>query len=572
MKKSIIDIDARLGIVGTSGSGKTFTAGLMVEELLEMHRRVIVVDPLGVWYGLRLQRDGVTPSSFSPVIFGGRHGDVAITENSGQIIGETVAGMAESCILDLSEFGVSAVQRRFMLAFLRALYQHNANSVHLVMDEADMWAPQVITDRDGDAARLLGIMETVVRRGRVKGFRPWLITQRPAVLSKNVLSQVDGLIAMKLTSSQDRAAIGAWVEGQADKGQWKDLSARLPTLQTGTGIIWMPADGVLETVEFPLKKTYDSSRTPKHGEAINAVALRPVDIGALRDRLASVEQETKANDPKALKAEIARLKSEMQKSTPQNVPSGKIDEAHNSGYTLGYNSGKADGYLSGVRDGYVKGVEEIGRTIVAHIPGVIQKNVEAAKSASADMIAKEFQVPQAPTPLPKPVAAPMAAGSRVDGRGTAPNKASPSPQRYSPAVRSILAAIHNTYPIGLSFDAAARRAGVSKRSSAYRTYRATVMMSGEVTGDERRLVSLPEYAATETLTPIAGLETWIARVTPSLGKMLRAIADGHQDKPTIASIAGVSPTSSGLGSGLRELVDLELVVVTDGRYTLAEGL
>ena len=42
--------------------------------------------------------------------------------------------------------------------------------------------------------------EEIVRRGRVKGFIPWLITQRPAVLNKNVLSMVDGLVLLKLMS------------------------------------------------------------------------------------------------------------------------------------------------------------------------------------------------------------------------------------------------------------------------------------------------------------------------------------------------------------------------------------
>jgi len=49
--------------------------------------------------------------------------------------------------------------------------------------------------------------------GRVRGFVPWLIAQRPAVLHKAVLSQADILVSMKLTSSQDRAALGALDQG-----------------------------------------------------------------------------------------------------------------------------------------------------------------------------------------------------------------------------------------------------------------------------------------------------------------------------------------------------------------------
>jgi len=83
--------------------------------------------------------------------------------------------------------------------------------LHLVLDEADLWAPQRI-GADGHA--LLGRVEEIVRRGRVRGFVPWLITQRPAVLHKDVLSQADILVCMKLTASQDRAAVGRWIDGQ----------------------------------------------------------------------------------------------------------------------------------------------------------------------------------------------------------------------------------------------------------------------------------------------------------------------------------------------------------------------
>lgn len=68
-------LEDRLAIVGTAGSGKTYTAGLLVERILDDGHRVIIVDPLGVWYGLRLKPDGETPSKFNPVIFGGKPGD-----------------------------------------------------------------------------------------------------------------------------------------------------------------------------------------------------------------------------------------------------------------------------------------------------------------------------------------------------------------------------------------------------------------------------------------------------------------------------------------------------------------
>jgi hypothetical protein len=180
--------------------------------------RVVIVDPLGVWWGLRLLADGKTPSPFNVAIFGGPHGDLPLNEHVGALIGETAATMAESCIIDLSEFGSKSADRRFMSAFLESVYRKaNGDPFHLVVDEADLFAPQ--KPGKGDEV-LLGHMENIVRRGRVKGFIPWLISQRPAVLNKNVLSQVDGLIAFMLTASQDRAALD-WDQAQADEGQGK---------------------------------------------------------------------------------------------------------------------------------------------------------------------------------------------------------------------------------------------------------------------------------------------------------------------------------------------------------------
>jgi hypothetical protein len=129
-----------------------------------------------------------------------------------------------------------------------------------------------------------------VRRGRVRGFIPWLITQRPAVVHKDVLSQADILIAMKLTASQDRDAIGAWIEGQADRQEGKRILGDLPRLQRGEGYLWAPAHGLLDRVSFPPIRTFDSSRTPKRGERLATPrTLAEVDLTAIVAALAAVE-------------------------------------------------------------------------------------------------------------------------------------------------------------------------------------------------------------------------------------------------------------------------------------------
>ena len=276
-------LDDRIAIVGTAGSGKTYTAKGFVERLLDAGARVTVVDPLGVWWGLRAGAAG--EAGYPVVVFGGRHADVPITADMGAPLGQLIARQALASVVDLSELGSNAARRQFMTAFAEAIYEANEDPLHLVFDEADLWAPQrPIKGWEG----LLGHIEEIVRRGRVRGFIPWLITQRPAVIHKDVLSQADILITMKLTSSQDREAIGAWIEGQADRQEGRRILAELPRLRQGEGYLWAPGHGLLERVQFPAIRTFDSSRTPCRGERPAVPrTLAEVDLTAITAALAA---------------------------------------------------------------------------------------------------------------------------------------------------------------------------------------------------------------------------------------------------------------------------------------------
>lgn len=46
-------LDGDIAILGRKGGGKTYTAKGIVERLLDLKRRVLILDPLGVWTGLR---------------------------------------------------------------------------------------------------------------------------------------------------------------------------------------------------------------------------------------------------------------------------------------------------------------------------------------------------------------------------------------------------------------------------------------------------------------------------------------------------------------------------------------
>lgn len=292
-------------IVGKTGSGKTYTGKGMVERLLARQRRVCILDPTGVWWGLRSTASG-KGGGFPVVVFGGQHADVPIAEGSGAALAKIVAEKNLPSIIDLSEMLIGG-RHRFMTDFAEALYRFNRQPLHLVIDEADEFAPQ---NPMPETKRMLHHVDRIVRRGRVRGLRAMLITQRPAVLHKNVMTQANTLIAMRLTSPQDRNAIKAWIEGQADATQGKAVLDSLPRLQTGEGWVWAPELELLERVTFPKIDTFDSSRTPENDETVlEPTKLAAVDLTEIKASFAAVEQEAKTLVE--LKAEVAKLRKEL---------------------------------------------------------------------------------------------------------------------------------------------------------------------------------------------------------------------------------------------------------------------
>lgn len=295
-------------ILAKRGSGKTYTAKVMVEEMLAAGLPVAVVDPLGVWWGLRSSADGKS-AGYPVVIFGGDHADVPIEQTAGALIADVIVDERIPAVLDLSGLSKSA-QRRFMTDFAERLYLRNRNPLHLVIDEADAYAPQRTS---ADGARLLGAMEDLARRGRARGIGMTMITQRPAVLNKDLLTQAEVLIVLRMTGPRDVAAINEWVAIHAEEDEAKTVKASLPALPVGTAWVWSPGWlGALVKVAVRKATTFDSSATPKIGEVrVAPKRMADIDLTALGERITASVERAKADDPKALRARVADLEGQL---------------------------------------------------------------------------------------------------------------------------------------------------------------------------------------------------------------------------------------------------------------------
>ncbi len=313
-------LDADIAILGKKGRGKTFTAKGLVERLLDMGRRVLVLDPLSVWWGLKASADGKSPGYPIPV-FGGPKADIAITGESGRAIGQLLTATSISAVIDMGLMR-KAEQARLVADMLDHLFTVNREPLWLILEEADAFAPQ---QPMGDMTRVLGEVDRIARRGRNFGFRLISITQRPAKLNKDVLTQLSTLIALGVTSPQDRDAIKAWVDGNADRDKARDVYDSLAQLRVGEGWIWAPDHDLLKRVKFPPIKTLDTSKTPKAGDTrITAPVLAGTDLAKIRSEFARIQsgRAGKAASPKRTHAK-AEAKRAPDKTKARQRPAVK---------------------------------------------------------------------------------------------------------------------------------------------------------------------------------------------------------------------------------------------------------
>ena len=304
-------ITATIGIVAQKGAGKTYTSKVFVEELAKAALPFVVLDPLGVWWGLRSSPDGKDPG-LPVIILGGEHGDIPLEPTAGAVVADFIIDNPGRYVLDLSGFPSKAAMRRFVTAFLVRLYHRNRDPLHVVLDEADLWAPQ----RPGkEGMDLLGACEDLVRRGRAKGIGVTLISQRPAVIHKDVLTQIDVLVCGRLVGPQDRNAVDEWAKGHGSDEERKVFLGSLASLPTGQNYWWSPAMlGIFALVQVRLAETFDSSKTPALGVRRVTTTFAQVDLGGLVDAMADTIERAKADDPRLLRQTIADLERRLQRA------------------------------------------------------------------------------------------------------------------------------------------------------------------------------------------------------------------------------------------------------------------
>lgn len=291
--------------------GKTYTASVMAEEMAKVNLPFVALDPTGAWWGLR--------SKFPVIIIGGEHGDVPLEYTAGRVIAELVVDHPGFYIIDLSHTESDAQQDKFATDFATRLYrlkEKHRDPLHLFIDEADSFAPQRPFENQ---KTMLGAFEALVRRGGIRGIGVTLITQRPAVLNKNVLNMTEIIIALQTTAPLDQDAAEDWVKRNATKEQLTEFMSSLASLKLGEAWFYSPAWlEIFQRIHIRQRESFNSSATPKVGEKrVEPKRLAPVDVANLRERMAETIEKAKADDPKELRKLNAALQQDVKRLEKQ---------------------------------------------------------------------------------------------------------------------------------------------------------------------------------------------------------------------------------------------------------------
>ena len=339
-------ITETVAILGIRGSGKTNTAVVIAEELLENGQQVVVIDPTDVWWGLKSSSDGKR-AGFPVVIMGGKRADLPLEATDGAVLADFVVDDLVSVVLSLRHFESKGAVRRFVTDFARRLYfrkgqQENPRPLMVIIDEASLVVPQRVM---GEDAAMVGAIQQLVRQGRSSGIGVTLIDQRPATVNKDVLAMLELLVCHRVTSPQDRKALMAWIEQHDTEDQAGDFLDTLSNLKQGHAWFWSPGWlDVFKVVHVRARNTFDSSRTPKAGErVVTPRALASVDLDALKLRLTATIEKAKADDPALLRKTLAERDREILQLRRHKCDTGmngqevaaKLVEARAQGYNEG---------------------------------------------------------------------------------------------------------------------------------------------------------------------------------------------------------------------------------------------
>ncbi|WP_138007472.1 helicase HerA domain-containing protein [Halalkalirubrum salinum] len=286
----VVDILTGRGFVtGKSGSGKSNTASVVMENLLDNNFPVLVVDSDGEYYGLKEEYEILHVGADEEC-------DIQVNPEHAEKIASLALEQNVPIILDVSGYLDDADAQELILETSRHLFAKEKKLKKpflLVIEECHEYIPE--KGGMGEAGKML---IKIGKRGRKHGLGILGISQRPADVKKDFITQCDWLVWHRLTWRNDTKVVGR-ILGNEYANAVEDLG-------DGEGFLVTDWSESIRRVQFHRKRTFDAGATPGL-EDFERPELKSVS-GNLVSELEEISDEKQRRE-----SEIADLRQQLDK-------------------------------------------------------------------------------------------------------------------------------------------------------------------------------------------------------------------------------------------------------------------
>ncbi len=281
-------IEGGMVILANSGGGKSYAIRRLVEQAVGKVQ-VILLDPEGEFASLREKFD---------FILAGKDADVPAEPRSAALLATKLLELNKSCVIDLYELHPQERQR-FVKNFCDALVNAPKSLYHpvlIILDEAHEYVPE------GKPSEATWAVESLASKGRKRGQRLILASQRISKLSKNAAAEANNKLIGRASQDIDMKRAGD------ELGFSKEKLVQLRQLKPGEFFAFGSAisDEVIKLKIGEVKTSHAKvgykgmGKIPPASEAIKKV------LAGIKDLPQEAKKE--AQTVSELKAEIVALK------------------------------------------------------------------------------------------------------------------------------------------------------------------------------------------------------------------------------------------------------------------------
>jgi hypothetical protein len=286
----VVDILTGRGFVtGKSGSGKSNTASVVIEKLLSNNFPVLIVDTDGEYYGLKERFE---------LLHAGADDECDIQVSSEHA--EKLAGLALEqnvpIILDVSGYLNEGDAQELVTEVAKNLFAKEKKLKKpflMLVEECHEYIPE-----GGGMDEAGKMLIKIGKRGRKHGLGIVGISQRPADVKKDFITQCDWLVWHRLTWRNDTKVVGRILGSE--------YADAIEDMGNGEGFLVTDWSESIRRVQFRKKRTFDAGATPGLDD-FERPDLKSVD-GTLVSELQNISDEKARHESR-----LADLRQELDK-------------------------------------------------------------------------------------------------------------------------------------------------------------------------------------------------------------------------------------------------------------------